>query len=137
MQPATWMADPSWFLVTGLPWPEDLSNVPEYACGHHERMDGKGYPKGLRGDQMSVQARCMAIADIFEALTARDRPYKTGRTLSEAITIMASMSRERHIDAELFELFLTSGVYHRYAARFLERSQIDDVDVAAQVASAV
>ena len=77
----------------------------------------------------------LAIADIFEALTATDRPYKTGRTLSQAITIMASMSRERHIDAGLFELFLTSGVYHRYAVRFLEPAQIDQVDVGSFMAS--
>ena len=84
-----------------------------------------------------MPARILAIADIFEALTARDRPYKTGRTLSQAIKIMASMSRERHIDAALFELFLTSGVYHRYATRFLEPAQIDEVDAAAHVSSAV
>ena len=124
-------------MLSQLPFPKHLKNVPEIAGGHHEKLDGTGYPKQLSGGELSPAARILAIADIFEALTARDRPYKTGRTLSEAITIMASMSRERHIDAELFELFLTSGVYHRYAARFLERSQIDDVDVAEQVASAV
>ena len=96
-----------------------------------------GTTKRLSGDELSVPARILAIADIFEALTARDRPYKTGRTLSQAIKIMASMSRERHIDAALFELFLTSGVYHRYATRFLEPAQIDEVDAAAHVSSAV
>ena len=123
-------------MLSQLPFPKHLKNVPEIAGGHHEKLDGTGYPKQLSGEELSPAARILAIADIFEALTARDRPYKTGRTLSQAITIMASMSRERHIDAALFELFLTSGVYQRYAARFLEPSQIDEVDVAAHVASA-
>ena len=113
-----------------------MKKVPEIAGGHHEKLDGTGYPKRLSGAELSPAARILAIADIFEALTARDRPYKTGRTLSQAITIMASMSRERHIDTKLFELFLTSGVYQRYAMRFLEPAQIDKVDVAAYLASA-
>jgi HD-GYP domain-containing protein (c-di-GMP phosphodiesterase class II) len=92
-------------------------------------LDGTGYPKRLRAEELSLQARMMAIADIFEALTARDRPYKKGKTLSEAIRIMAQMRRERHIDGELFELFLSSGIYRRYAERFLHPSQIDDVDL--------
>jgi HD-GYP domain-containing protein (c-di-GMP phosphodiesterase class II) len=123
-------------MLSQLPFPKHLKKVPEIAGGHHEKLDGTGYPKQLSGKELSLAARILAIADIFEALTARDRPYKTGRTLSQAITIMASMSQERHIDAELFELFLTSGVYRQYAARFLEPSQIDEVDVAAHVASA-
>src|SRR5690606_28836870 len=75
-------------MLEALPWPRHLRNVPEYAGGHHERMDGKGYPRGLRREQMSVQARCMGIADIFEALTAKDRPYKKGKTLTESLTIL-------------------------------------------------
>jgi hypothetical protein len=67
--------------------------VPEYAGGHHERMDGKGYPKGLTREQMSVQARCMGIADIFEALTAKDRPYKKGKTLSESLEILGKFKQ--------------------------------------------
>ncbi len=123
-------------MLSNLPFPKYLKKVPEIAGGHHEKLDGTGYPKRLSGAELSPAARILAIADIFEALTARDRPYKTGRTLSQAITIMASMSRERHIDTELFELFLTSGVYQRYAMRFLEPAQIDKVDVAAYMASA-
>ena len=122
-------------MLSQLPFPKHLKKVPEIAGGHHEKLDGTGYPKRLSGDELSPAARILAIADVFEALTARDRPYKTGRTLSQAIAIMASMSRERHIDAALFELFLTSGVYRRYAERFLEPAQIDEVDVGAHVVS--
>ena len=112
-------------ILESLPWPEDLSNVPEYACGHHERMDGKGYPKGLRGDQMSVQARCMAIADIFEALTAGDRPYKKAKTLSEALEILGQFKASGHIDPDLFDIFIEQKVYLHYARQFLEPFQID------------
>jgi HD-GYP domain-containing protein (c-di-GMP phosphodiesterase class II)/HAMP domain-containing protein len=117
-------------MLSQLPFPKHLRDVPEIAGGHHERLDGTGYPKRLRGEELSLQARIMAIADIFEALTARDRPYKKGKTLSEAIEIMARMRRERHIDSELFDLFLTSGVYRRYAERFLHPAQIDEVNIA-------
>jgi HD-GYP domain-containing protein (c-di-GMP phosphodiesterase class II) len=116
-------------MLSQLPFPKHLRDVPEIAGGHHERLDGTGYPKRLRGDELSLPARMMAIADIFEALTARDRPYKKGKTLSEAIRIMAQMRRENHIDGELFELFLTSGVYRSYAERFLHPSQIDEVNL--------
>jgi HD-GYP domain-containing protein (c-di-GMP phosphodiesterase class II) len=123
-------------MLSQLPFPKHLKGVPEIAGGHHERLDGTGYPKRLRGEELSLPARMMAIADIFEALTARDRPYKKGKTLSEAIKIMASMRRERHIDGELFDLFLISGVYRVYAERFLHPSQIDEVDLAAWIAPA-
>jgi len=103
--------------------------VPEIAGGHHEKMDGTGYPKRLTRDEMSPVARMMAIADIFEALTAADRPYKKGKTLSESIKIMGFMKKDSHIDPELFELFLTAGVYRRYAERFMQPAQIDDVDI--------
>ncbi|MBK7982437.1 MAG: HAMP domain-containing protein [Candidatus Competibacteraceae bacterium] len=116
-------------MLSRLPFPKSLRRVPEIAGGHHETMDGKGYPKRLRREEMSVLARMMAIADIFEALTAIDRPYKSGKTLSEALTIMARMSRERHIDAELFALFLRAGVYRQYAERFLRPEQIDNINI--------
>ncbi|UVS85779.1 HD domain-containing protein [Burkholderia glumae] len=117
-------------MLSQLPFPRHLRNVPEIAGGHHEKIDGTGYPKGLRGDQMSPLARMMAIADIFEALTAGDRPYKRGKTLSEAISIMAAMQQAQHIDAGLFALFLRSGVYLDYARRFMSPEQIDEVDLA-------
>ena len=116
-------------MLESLPWPRHLRRVPEYAGGHHERMDGKGYPKGLTREQMSVQARCMGIADIFEALTAKDRPYKKGKTVSESLRIMSFMKKDRHIDPELFDLFLSSGVYLEYARRYMRPEQIDAVDI--------
>lgn len=121
-------------MLEKLPFPRHLQDVPEIAGGHHEKMDGTGYPRGLTRAEMSPVARMMAIADIFEALTAVDRPYKKGKRLSEALAIMARMRREQHVDAELFELFLTSGVYRRYAERHLQPEQIDDVDIASLLA---
>jgi hypothetical protein len=118
-------------MLEQLPWPTHLKNVPEYAGGHHERMDGKGYPKGLTQDQMSLQARMMGIADIFEALTAKDRPYKPGMKLSQAIGIMNNFKKGGHIDPDLFDVFLKQGVYRRYAEQFLDTNQIDAVDAAA------
>ncbi len=115
-------------MLEQLPWPKHLKRVPEYAGGHHERMDGKGYPKGLTRDQMSVQARVMGIADIFEALTARDRPYKPGMKLSQAMGIMYKFRCNGHIDPDLFDVFVTEGVYLRYAQQFLDPWQVDDVN---------
>ncbi len=112
-------------MLEALPWPKHLRRVPEYAGGHHERMDGKGYPKGLTGDRMSVQARIMAIADIFEALTAGDRPYKKAKTLSESLAIMGNMAREGHIDPDLYALFVGDKIYLRYAREFLLPEQMD------------
>lgn len=116
-------------MLEALPYPRNLRNVPEFAGGHHERMDGKGYPRGLTRDQMSVQARIMGIADIFEALTAADRPYKEGKTLSEALDILGKMKLDNHIDPDLFDLFIRENIYLDYARRFLDPKQIDDVDV--------
>ncbi|MEI7638495.1 MAG: HD domain-containing phosphohydrolase [Syntrophus sp. (in: bacteria)] len=116
-------------MLSQLPFPKHLKHVPEIAGGHHETMDGRGYPRRLRRDEMSTTARIMAIADIFEALTAVDRPYKHGKTLSEALRIMGSMKNDGHVDPVLFELFLRSGVYLRYAERFLQPEQIDAVNV--------
>jgi HD-GYP domain-containing protein (c-di-GMP phosphodiesterase class II) len=115
-------------MLEQLPWPKHLRNVPEYAGGHHERMDGKGYPKGLTREQMSVQARCMGIADIFEALTAKDRPYKPGMRLSEAMSIMRRFKATGHIDPDLFDVFVNKGVYKAYAEQFLDPWQIDEVN---------
>jgi HD-GYP domain-containing protein (c-di-GMP phosphodiesterase class II) len=115
-------------MLEALPWPRHLANVPEYAGGHHERMDGKGYPRGLTREQMSVQARCMGIADIFEALTAKDRPYKNGKTLSESLEILGKMKLNGHVDPDLFDVFVRRKVYQRYAEMFLDPEQIDAVD---------
>ena len=112
-----------------LPFPRHLRAVPEIAGGHHEKMEGTGSPKRLDRSQLSPLARMMAIADIFEALTAADRPYKPGKTLSEALSIMAKMRQDQHIDPELFELFLRSGVHHDYAQRFMRPEQVDAVRI--------
>jgi len=121
-------------MLEQLPWPKHLTRVPEYAGGHHERMDGKGYPRGLTREQMSVQARMMGIADIFEALTARDRPYKAGMKLSQAMDIMANFKKGGHIDPDLFDVFVNQGVYRRYAEQFLDPGQLDQVDESALTA---
>lgn len=118
-------------MLEALPWPKHLQKVPEYAGGHHERMDGKGYPRGLTKEQMSVPARLMAIADIFEALTARDRPYKKGKPLSESLRILGNFSLNGHIDPELFDVFIRSKVYLTFAEKHMHPSQIDAVDEAA------
>jgi HD-GYP domain-containing protein (c-di-GMP phosphodiesterase class II) len=115
-------------MLEQLPYPKNLRNVPEFAGGHHEKMDGTGYPKGLNENQMSTQAKIMAIADIYEALTAADRPYKDGKKLSEAMRIMGFMKNDYHIDEDLFEIFVTSGVYKKYAKEHVAETQIDDVD---------
>ncbi len=118
-------------MLESLPWPKHLKNVAEYAGGHHERMDGKGYPRGLTRDQMSIQARVMGIADIFEALTAKDRPYKKGKTLTESLQILGKFKLNGHIDPDLFDIFVRKKVYLRYAEQFLDPDQIDEVHEAA------
>ena len=115
-------------MLEALPWPKHLKNVPEYAGGHHERMDGKGYPRGLTRSQMSVQARTMGIADIFEALTAKDRPYKPGKTLSESLQILGKLKQNGHIDPDLFDVFVRQRVYLKYAEQFLDPEQVDEVE---------
>lgn len=116
-------------MLKELPFPRHLQNVAEYAGGHHERMDGKGYPLGLTREQLSIPARMMGIADIFEALSSSDRPYKTGKTLSECLKILGFMKKDHHIDPDIFDVFVRKKVYLRYAEEFLPKNQIDDVDV--------
>jgi HD-GYP domain-containing protein (c-di-GMP phosphodiesterase class II) len=116
-------------MLEALPWPKHLAHVPEYAGAHHERVDGRGYPRGLKRDEMPVLARCMAIADVFEALTAGDRPYKKGKTLTESLQILGRMKLSGHIDPDLFDIFMWERVYAAYAAEFLDDRQADDVDL--------
>ncbi|GLR76063.1 HD-GYP domain-containing protein [Aliivibrio sifiae] len=116
-------------MLEALPYPEHLKNIPIIAGGHHEQMSGKGYPYAVPASELPVTARMMAIADIFEALTASDRPYKTPKTLSESLKILAFMAKNQHIDKEIFQLFLEDDVYLEYAHKFLKPEQIDDVDV--------
>ena len=116
-------------MLESLPYPKHLRRVPEFAGGHHEKMDGTGYPRGLTREEMSVQARVMGIADIFEALTADDRPYKPAMPISEALQVLGRMKSNNHIDPDLFDVFVRKKVYLRYAQQFLEPRQIDHVDV--------
>jgi HD-GYP domain-containing protein (c-di-GMP phosphodiesterase class II) len=116
-------------MLDNMPFPKHLKRVPEYAGTHHETLIGSGYPRKLTQAELSVPSRIMAIADIFEALTASDRPYKKAKTLSESVKILSFFKKDKHIDAELFDLFLTSGVYKRYGERYLLPEQIDEVDI--------
>lgn len=116
-------------MLKKLPFPRTMSNVPTIAGGHHERMDGKGYPNQLNAQQMSLTMRMMAIADVFEALTAADRPYKSGKKLSESLTIMANMVNDNHLDRQLFVLFIESGIWQDYAKTYLQPDQVDLIDI--------
>ncbi|MBF8268571.1 MAG: phosphohydrolase [Gammaproteobacteria bacterium] len=118
-------------MLESLPYPKHLESVPEYAGGHHEKMDGTGYPRGLTRDQMSIPARMMGIADIFEALTAGDRPYKKAMPLSQALSILGRMKLGNHIDPDLFDLFISEKVYLEYAEKYLSAEQIDEFDITA------
>jgi HD-GYP domain-containing protein (c-di-GMP phosphodiesterase class II) len=115
-------------MLESLPFPKNLQRVPEYAGGHHERMDGTGFPRGLKRDEMSWPARMMAIADIFEALTSSDRPYKPPMKISQALGILQNMRRQNHIDPDLFELFVTTRVWEQYARIYLRPEQLDITD---------
>ncbi len=115
-------------MLKDLSFPPELSNIVEYAGAHHEHIDGSGYPNGLTGDQISIPAKIMAIADVYEALTARDRPYKTPKKLSQVLSIMRDMKNSGHLDPDLFDLFITSGVYMEYAKEYVSKDQLDDIN---------
>ncbi|MDI9350006.1 MAG: HD domain-containing phosphohydrolase [Candidatus Symbiobacter sp.] len=116
-------------MLQSLPLPRNLKNVVEIAGAHHEKMDGTGYPKGLRGEEMSDLARMMCLADVFEALTASDRPYKAPKTMSESLGILVNMVKEHHIDGEIYRLFLESGIWRDYGAKYLRPEQCDVADI--------
>jgi HD-GYP domain-containing protein (c-di-GMP phosphodiesterase class II) len=116
-------------MLESLPYPKHLLNVTEFAGGHHEKMDGTGYPKGLKREEMSIQARMMGIADIFEALTAGDRPYKKAMPMSQALTILGNMKLENHIDPDLFDVFMWEKVYQKYCDKYLTKEQCDGYDL--------
>ena len=117
-------------MLESLPYPKHLRRVPEYAGGHHEKLDGSGYPNKLKGEGMSLQARMVAIADVFEALTASDRPYKKAMPLSQSLSILGQMKLDGHIDPDLFNIFIHDQIYLRYAEEHLDEKQIDEVDLA-------
>lgn len=112
-------------MLKALPLPKELSSVIEIAGCHHEWVNGQGYPHGLTGDQMSIQAKIVAIADVFEALTARDRPYKKPKKLSEVLQIMQEMKNIGHLDPDLYRVFIEKGVYVDYAKQYMDKEQID------------
>ncbi|MFI5358199.1 MAG: HD-GYP domain-containing protein, partial [Opitutales bacterium] len=116
-------------MLEALPWPRHLRRVPAYAGGHHERMNGTGYPLGLTREQMPVPTRIMGIADIFEALTARDRPYKEGMTLSQALRILGELKVAGHIDPDLFDIFMRERIYLEYSRQFMNPAKIDEIDL--------
>ncbi len=115
-------------MLESLPYPKHLAKVPEYAGGHHEKMDGSGYPNKLKREDMSVQARMIAIADVFEALTASDRPYKKAMPLSQSLKILGQMKLDNHVDADLFDVFINEKIYLDYANKYLGENQIDEID---------
>ncbi|GAD88995.1 hypothetical protein VHA01S_014_00200 [Vibrio halioticoli NBRC 102217] len=116
-------------MLEAMPFPEELSKVPRYASTHHETMKGTGYPRKLKGEELSIPERIMALSDVFEALTAADRPYKKAKTLSESLKIMKFMVLDEHLDKEVYRLFLHSKIYLDYAQQYLTPEQIDDVDI--------
>jgi HD-GYP domain-containing protein (c-di-GMP phosphodiesterase class II) len=115
-------------MLSQLPFPRKMRHVADYAAGHHEKLDGTGYPLGLRDAEIPLQVRILTLADVFEAITARDRPYKKGKKLSEAMIIMRGMVKDRHIDADLFDLFIRERIYLDYAMRELDPLQVDQPD---------
>jgi len=116
-------------MLSQLPYPKKLKRIPEIAGAHHEKLDGSGYPRRLKGKELSLQARILALADIFEALTAKDRPYKKAKKLSEAMRIMNFMAKDNHIDPDLFSIFVKEKIYLKYAKKHLHPWQIDEIDV--------
>jgi HD-GYP domain-containing protein (c-di-GMP phosphodiesterase class II) len=116
-------------MLESLPYPNHLKRVPEYAGGHHEKIDGTGYPKGLKGNDMSIPSRMVAIADVFEALTAKDRPYKKAMSLSQALGILGQMKIDGHVDPDLFDVFVHERIYLKYANEYLDPEQYEDIDL--------
>jgi HD-GYP domain-containing protein (c-di-GMP phosphodiesterase class II) len=112
-------------ILRELPWSDKLKNIVEDAANHHEHIDGSGYPRSLQGEELSIPARIMAIADIFEAITATDRPYKKTNTLSQTLMIIAQMARVKKIDSEIFKLFIEEKIYLKYANVYMKKEQVD------------
>ena len=115
-------------LLDKLPYPKHLNKVPFYAGCHHEKINGKGYPNGYKGDELPLQARVIALADVFEGLTASDRPYKEGYKLSKAMNILKYMTLDNELDKDIFNLFIKQKVYLKYAEENINPSQIDKIN---------
>jgi HD-GYP domain-containing protein (c-di-GMP phosphodiesterase class II) len=116
-------------ILNELTFPRKFSRVPEFAAGHHEKLDGSGYPQQLTEKELALQTRILAVADIFEALTAKDRPYKKPMKLSQAVKILGFMVKDRHIDSEIFNLVLESDILKEYAEKHMDPAQVDDPEV--------
>ena len=116
-------------ILNELTFPRKFSRVPEFAAGHHEKLDGSGYPQHLTEKELALQTRILAVADIFEALTAKDRPYKKPMKLSQAVKILGFMVKDRHIDSEIFNLVLESDILKEYAGKHMDPGQVDDPNV--------
>jgi HD-GYP domain-containing protein (c-di-GMP phosphodiesterase class II) len=116
-------------LLSQLPFPKKLAGVPRYAGEHHEKLDGSGYHRKIEGKDLSIQSRIIAFADIFEALTAKDRPYRKPMKLSQAIKIMTFMKKDRHIDGEIFDLFIKENLVLTYAEKEMSSEQIDQFNL--------
>lgn len=112
-------------ILSQLPFPQNLANVPLYAGSHHEKLDGSGYPYHLDKESLPLQARILVIADVFEALTAKDRPYKEPMSLSQAVKIMGFMKMDKHIDPDIYDLFISNRLYIDYAKKEMNPEQID------------
>ena len=100
-----------------IPWTRDLSGIPEIAYAHHERLTGRGYPRRLGAPEIPVQSRAMAIADVFDALTARDRPYKGAVPLERSLAILQEEARDGALDHPLLDLFIEARVFERTVPR--------------------
>jgi hypothetical protein len=113
-------------MLNELPFPKKHAMVAEYAAGHHEKLDGSGYFRHLSKDELPLQSRIMAVADIFEALTAKDRPYKKPMKLSQALEILSFLKKDGHIDPDIHDLVISSNLLLEYAKAFMNPDQIDD-----------
>ena len=116
-------------LLKEIPFPNNLKDVPTIASNHHEKLDGSGYPLGKKDNDLSFQSRILGFSDIFEALTAPDRPYKKANTLSESLDIMYEMCIRGKIDKEIFKVFLDKKLYMKYAHKHIHKNQIDKIDI--------
>jgi len=113
-------------ILNAVNWPEYLKNVPDIAGAHHKKLDGGGYPEDIEYKELSLQARILAVADVFEALSAPDRPYKKPKKLSECVKILGFMVKDKHLDKDIIDIFINSGAILEYAKKYLLKSQIDN-----------
>ncbi|HHE40826.1 MAG TPA: HD domain-containing protein, partial [Candidatus Cloacimonetes bacterium] len=121
-------AQVTWEMLSPLQFPKKYENVPLYAAAHHERLDGGGYPHNLSENQIPLQARIIAVADVFEALLS-ERPYKDGKKVSEAMKIIAFMVQDHKLDKAVVDILLDSGLHISFAQKIAKPEQVDNVDI--------